>query len=759
MDPVSQTGYSSGAPPVVNNDGNLIKKGRIRDTAAAISLHALMWNADRPRARDRSQIQSLLDNFPVVDPAKMQLAGKGNCSNFNPGDAERVFLEECSPYIGLAYSGRTLFTTPTKEGSTTEQARWSQIIAEEMTDTIRGWEGFLSRWQTNVIYMKRDGMSFCMHDDPYNWQWKVHSLEYAKIPNHTELGVNNLEYISMEVPVQPYVLYEKIKDPEIAREMGWNIEAARKALMDAAPDVPISQDYERWEEYWKNNDYLMGDNTALVTKLIYLWCREVDGSVSQYITRMGDEDKEFIFKKECRFISMGQFLHPFIENLGSNGTYHSIRGVGHKIYSKAVELARLVNKFADLVDFDSTPILQPAQDVDTDDMQTVQFGYFNVFPTSFTFPTRQIPNYNQTLIPALDYFRGLLNSATSKKAQSAITEDSNVSRYVLEAVMQDDAQVTGQAEFLFYTAAENLFREVARRLCAEDYDPILPGGTQAADFRRRVFDRGVPLSAIYNLDFTRIRMNRVIGGGNNNVRALKLQSLEPMAAQLDPVGRNRYQHDLWAALLDEQAADYYCPIQDVARLPDDAGIAQCENNDLIQGLAVHPIPGQNDEVHCMIHLQKMGEFADQVVGQSLNLVEVTPPMRMIADHVQEHIPNLPENSPSTKAIVESLQQFMGMIENGELQILRMQEAQANEEAQNGGGEQVDPQAAAEERKIEAENYKAAIKAQEQLATLQHKTKMMQLNEEERRQKLAAQKATTDLQTALKMRSMAQPKKK
>ncbi len=159
-------------------------------------------------------------------------------------------------------------------------------------------------------------------------------------------------------------------------------------------------------------------------------------------------------------------------------------------------------------------------------------------------------------------------------------------------------------------------------------------------------------------------MNRVIGGGNDNIRAMKLQAMKETATGFDPIGRSRFQHDLVASILDERAADYYSPATEVTRLPDDAGIAQCENNDLIVGQEVVPLPGQNDEVHCMIHIRKLNEFAAQVTGQSANLVQVTPPMRAIADHLDMHIGNLDPSSPNTKEIIQIHEQFLGMIENG-----------------------------------------------------------------------------------------------
>jgi hypothetical protein len=751
-------------PPVVKDD-KLIKRGRIANPAAALALHARMYNDDRVRSSDRAMIQQLLDNLPPIPQSQLKGSGRDNCSNFNPGDGETIFSQETSPYVNLAKAGRTLFSTPIRSfGSVMERGKWETVISEEITDMIRAWPDFLARWQLGVIWMKRDGLAFGMHDDPMDWRWKIHNMEQLKFPANTQLGVSNFQYISMEIPIHPSKFYEQISDAETAKALGYDLPMARQALMEAGPDIADNTNWEAWERAIKNNDYLLGGgggDQGPVIKLIHVFCTDLDKTVSHYVTRKGDETQpDFIFKKEGKFEGMDKFLYPIIENLGSNGTYHSIRGVGHKIYSKAMQVALLDNKFADMIDFDTTPIIQSDNPADEDDFETIQFGYFSIFPNTYKLPERKVANYANSIIPGIEYFRSMMNRSTSRNSQGTIQEDPNVSRYVLDAVMRDDSQVTGLAEFLFYESMEPIFREVMRRVVSKDYAPIMPGGQEAADFRKRCHERGVPAEALLDIDFSRIRMHRVIGGGNENVRALKLQGMAGTAQGFDPVGRAHYQHDVVAATLDEQAAEKYSPVSNVIRLPDDAGLAQVENKQLEQGMALVPLPGQNDEVHCMIHIRGLNELAEVIVGQSANLVEVTPAMRGIADHLKLHIDNLVEGSPNTKEIFEIWEQYMGMIENGEVQIMAMQEQAAAEQAEAGvPGQPPTPEQQAAQTKVDTANLIAAVKAQEQARALLHKNRMMDLKEEEMAQKVAANKVITDMKTADKIRSMSKPDKK
>lgn len=753
-------------PPVVNENNKIILQGRVSSPADVISAYSRMYNDDRDRAYDRSLIQEMLHNFPQNQEGGAK-EGKAECSNVNWGDAEKKFEEECAPYLPLPFANSILFTTPLKRpakndsdmiGTPIERSLWEGIIAEEATKTFRTWEMFAPYHIQCVAACQADGLAFYTFDDVTDWRPRVLTLENLKIPNGSKIG--NLKQAACEIRISPDEIYQKIKHPESATALGWNVEQTKTALMQACP-APNNDDlnWEKWELHFKNKEITLGDSSTATSPWIFFWDRETNGTCSQYITRKEDSDKEFIYKKVGKYTSMKKWIHTFMQCIPQKGTYHEIRGVGHRLYSKAMEVNRKINKFSDLTEFDSTPILETDTSVSAQEMEIETFGMFEVMPPGYKVPNRQIPDYTRSIIPGIQFFQGLLNNATHRPA---INPDGDTPKHLMDAYLMNQAQTSNSGEMLYYQAAEGLYREMFTRLSEKNYDPVLPGGREAADFRMRCHLRGVPIDVIYQVDLDAITVVRVIGGGNANVREMKLQSMSERANNLDPVGKNLFEHDLWAASLGEQAADKYCPVSDTARLPQDASIAQNENGQILNGEPIQVLDGQDDEVHAQMHLMRLGEINEQIVNQQLGLPEATPAMRRLVDHTVAHLQRCPINSPSVQDMIDVADSFEATVLNGEKQLLRLQQAAQREMEHNGtvgaNGEQM-PQGPSpeeqqaqvktqqEEQKINTQFMQNAIKSKMLLQEMQHKARMFELEFQTKERKSNQDMRIADLKAA------------
>jgi hypothetical protein len=752
-------------PPVTTDSGQIILRGRVKTPFDALNAFERMYNDDRWRSYDRALIQELLHDFPPQINGTSQ-EGKGSISNVNWGDASRKFLEACAPYMPLPFTNKTLFNLPLKaptqekDGTMAERDIWSGIIAEEATNTFRANERFLMNHIMNVANTMCDGVSFYMFEDPVSWMPRVYSMQQFKIPNQTKIG--EIQFGGCEVPVYPAEIWEKIRDPESAKALGWNIEQARLAIMEACPgEDTYMMDWEKWELYWKNREIIMGDSDVQKSQWVYLWVRETDGTVSQYITRRDDSNEKFIFCCMGRFASMSQWIHPFIYTIPMKGTYHEIRGEGHRLYSKAQALNEKLNYFDTLTTFDSMPVLQPGSNAQAEEMEFETSGIFNILPIGWTFPDRKIPDYQNSLIPAIQMFRDMLNTSTSRPS---INPTAETPKHLMDAYLMNQAQTSEVGEMLYYLASQGLYQEMLRRLTSEHYDPVMPGGVEAANFRLRCVERGVPEHVIYQIDLNRVEIVRVIGGGNASVKEMKLANMSQRAENLDPVGKNLFEHDLWAAALGEQAADKYCPVEDTERLPQDASIAQNENFILISGGVIQVLSGQNNEIHAQTHLIQLGMFNDQIGSGQVMLTDVVIPMKAVADHTAIHLSQAPQGSMRVRQMTAVLEQFQNMIENGLVQLKAQQEAAQREMEHNGtlgaNGEQMQGPTP-EERQAQATQQKLTGELMLQSAKIQAKLDEMQLKQKERASEMAfkdrqfAQKIAMDnAAAALKFRNQA-----
>lgn len=685
---------SAAAPLVDANSKKLIKRGRIRDVSAANSLYTGMVSRDRIASRNRARVQSMVDGAP---PKGFSGGGAGwynqdavavpnnRETTINWGDGEAKLKEAVAPYVNLLSATENFGTCPIKRDFMDVESRmdWEEIISEEATRNLLAWREFKPKKLLLFNYFKTHGLGFEFHGDEVNWQWDVAGLQDFRIPIKTRIGERNIKYCAVRVYMDPEDLYKVLTNPE-CEAAGWIPSEVRQAVMDAAPSTPNYTDWEKWEEYWKDNDYLMSED-GNVCPLIYLWGQELDQTLSQYLFRE-DGSGEFLYKKLGRYGDMSQFVHVYMDNIGTNGKYASIRGLANRLYPKVQTLNRKINSFSDLIDLECCPIFQPSSDVELDTEATEQSGPFTILNPGWSFPDRKTPDYSQSVLPAISMFSSMVQQeGATQRAQYFNPPASKSGKQQAQVEMAQDAQLSDSDMDLYYNTSESWWQEYVRRLCREGYLPVEPGGTEAAEFRRRVVERGVPEEAIYHVDWKSCRINRAIGAGSAQARIVTLDRLEQEAPQFDPVSQQLFVRDKVRAIAGQQSADRYTPKPNARVAPVDAGMAQVENGLLVQGFPIQALPGQNNVVHCQVHLQEVSSLNDQIVqGGEPALVQNIQPMQAILTHIGMHLQQANPEDPQIKQIKQQAQQFDEIVVNGFKHVQKMQDNAAREAAHNSG---------------------------------------------------------------------------
>jgi hypothetical protein len=607
-------------------------------------------------------------------------------TNINWGDGERMLQEEVAPYMDLLFATENFGSTPIRRDFLDSDSRldYEEIISEEITRMLLSWDQFIDKKLLCANYMKTHGLAFEFHGDDINWQWDVAGLQEFKIPIKTKLGEKNIKYCGVRVFMDPEDLYQKIKNPQAAKA-GWNIPAVKKCVMDAAPAVPNYTDWEKWEEYWKDNDYLMSED-GQVCPVIYFWSQELDGTLSQYLFRE-DGVGGFLYKKIGKYADMSRFVHIYMDNIGTNGKYASIRGLAHRIYSMVQTLNRKINSFSDLVDLDSTPLFQPDADTDVDTMATEQVGPFTIINPGWKMPERQNPDYERGVIPAISMFSSMIQSRGGyggRQGQYLNAAQKKGNRQA-ELDMAETAQLSDTSINLYYKTAQKWWAETVRRICRKGYLPSQPGGVEVAEFRRRCVERGVPEEAIYHVDYQSCRINRAIGAGSAQARIVTLDRLEQEAPMFDPVSQQLYARDKVRAIAGQQAADRYTPKPKDRRMPMDSSIAQVENAALIAGYPIDILQGQNDVAHAQEHLVAVSQLNDKIVeGGEPALVQNITPMSYLLNHTYQHLNDANPNDPMVKQLTKQAQQFDEIVTNGFKHVQKLQDNAMREMQHNSG---------------------------------------------------------------------------
>ena len=707
--------------PIVNDEGNVLDP-RVKDAASLRSLYVKTRDADLQSDRERAKHQALVDGVSPYNQAKQNSTGQGYLSNFNPNDLKGLLDSALSAYTDLLSASLSVFDVFTTYGTEAEREEWSTIMSEQLGYVLRSWPLFYYRYSYLASFMTLHGVAVAYFEDPYNWQFNVSHLGQFKIPRQTKASEDEIEYAFLRELTQPHELLRYIKNEQIATEEGWNVPAVKRALLTAVSPTADTNLWQEFEAQIKNNDLVTGE-TAPAIKLIYSWIREADGSLSFYIITesevgaTGGNQDEYLFQKRHVYKSAPECFTGFTRGIGTNGTYHSIRGMGADVYNVAMQLMRLENRKVDIA-FSAGPVLTAESEEAMQSLQITPYGPFMLATPGVVALNTQYPQITNTLQPAVNSMRETmsrnLNGYTS--AADALNKTGEMSRFEAQARLEQAAQLSVTSINLFNQSMDRLAVQVVKRMARKDYLRSEPGGHYVWDWRQRCIENGVPAAAFDHIDHRKTRTARVIGFGSPAARRVALQNLQELAPYYDDYGRNSLVRNLTASFVGFEAANVYIPRASAAsRVPVDYQIAELQNDVLAQGGQVTVSPSENKRVHLEVHVGKLTELIGQFdqAGQNPEMfAQIVPQMEPIYAHATETLQGYSgSDAPQYR---QALQQAGEILVNGirHLQKLqRQQEAEAMRQAEQAGQQFQPDQEAAQQAQVTNELERKVIEHQ------------------------------------------------
>lgn len=725
--------------PIVDDEGKICDP-RVKNVDSLRSLWVKTRDADLQSNRMMAKVQALLDGEPPLPQDKLKQMGQGYLSNFNPGDAKAICGRALAAYadmLAAAPQVADIFLHTWGDKTESDVNAWQQIMSEQHGLVMRNWAPFIFRYAYVPLYFTWHGVAVTYFSDAHDWRWDVSHLGYFKIPRQTKASESEIEYGFLKVETQPHELLRYIKDPEYAKEAGWNVEAVRAALMQTrSPD----QDVHNWTEFearWKNNDLTEGE-TAPSIPIIHAWVREADGSYSLYqMTESSLSDAggsfsnvdDFLCEKRHAFKNAEEAFTLYSREVGTNGTYHSVRGLGSDMYNAFQTLMRLRNRQVDLA-FAAGPILQAEDEEAINSLQVTPFGPFLLTTEGVNVMQGiQAPNLNNSIQPAINGLADTISrNSSSYAADMPMSAPSHEkSKFQVMTELEQQAQLSITALNLYYQSADRHMREVVRRMASPDYAQSDPGGAEVFEWRRRCAALGVPLEAFNHIDHFRTRAARVVGAGSPAARRMALENLMGMYPQYDEYGRAQLTRDLTASVVGWEQAGVYSPRPELgARPPVDYAIADLQNAALAGGQPQAVLPTENHGIHLEVHIGKIGEYIAQFeqAGQNPEMFpQIVPPMEMLVEHAVQTLEQY--EGPEAPRYRQALQNASEILVNGVRHIQKLENMQ--EQGQMGGEAQ--PQGGLSEELIKS------------IMEHQLKLKMMQEEAQAKRQEQVADAAT------------------
>jgi hypothetical protein len=730
--------------PGVTEDG-LPPCSRVKDADSLREIYKRLKDADRVASSNRAEVQAMFDGQPPYDEAELRATGQAFRCNLNFDEASSLLEQSVGQYTDLLNSVENLVTVKTRVGSEAQRAEWEPIIAEEVTHLLRAWPEFHTKYLLLAHHFISHGVGIALFEDEVDWRWSVIGLGDFLMPRKTLASEGELEIAVARRSYQAHQLYRYIEDPETAAKTGWDVEAVREALLGAKPKTIGSTAVGEWEEYQtelKNNDLHYTHASASEIKVLHGWVQEFTGEVSHYIALEDDTaENKWLYSCRCRFPSPSHAFVVFPYGVGSNGYYHSIRGLGHRIFPHIQVSNRLRSQLVDGAMLASSLLIVPETEEALDSLAFSYYGPYAVMNPGFNIAERAVPDFSKNVLPVLADMTEIVGKKVGQYNVSEPASSREKTRYEVQAQLQEQARVSTASLNLFYEPWNRLLRSVVSRLIRRDYSVLDPGGREVIEFRKRCLERGVPSEALYKIDVASVKAVRALGNGSEQMRTLALTEFTEMIGSLDDVGRRNLIRDRIAARIGYESADRYAPKPTPDGRPVmDEKIAELENGQMRMGSELRVLPNENHIVHARIHLQAMAQVADSVEQGQVPVEQVIDFLAKLFTHTEPHVAEASRDAllaEEAASLRKALQNFGEIVTNGLRKVKAAQE-KAQEE-QVAAGPMAQPQVPQIDPQLESKVAEHQMKLQ--MMQEQHQAKM-QMQIAEAQQKLALRDAET-----------------
>jgi len=713
-------------------------KSRLQDVKSAVNLFNALRKADEGSAKNRARVDAMFDGANPYNQSQLNASGQGLKTNLNFGESQRLLDVSLSAYVDLYSSLEKLVEVKGTLGEPAERGQMEDIVAEEITHLLRSWPEFHSHYLRLCTTFIKHGVGICYFDTPDDWRFRVGSFADMLIPRQTPSSEAMIDVAIGRRQYHLHELFAFIKNPKAAERVGWNVDEVKKVIMkncrtDGRQAGGSVKQWEAFQQELKNNDIHAGHQNPTVAVLHY-WVREMDGSISHYISAE-ESANDFLYKKVSRYESPEQAYVMFTYGVGSNGTYHSVRGLGHRIFNHIQTSNRLRCQMVDGAMLSSAVMIQPDSQRAMDELGFTYYGAYAVLSPNVNIIDKAIPNLSNSVQPALSDISNQLAMNTDT-VSSYGSQQSSPYRNQMQVVADMDVQtrLSGASLNLFYASWHRLLKEIVRRIVtSKRKDPAL------TDFRNRCAMRGVPEDFINTLDVARTKAVRSIGNGSYANRLVALRELQGISGSFDEVGRKNLTRDIVSTRVGHDLADRYVPVSQDSRPTVDNKIAFLENQSLAQGM---PVPVEANEIHGLhldVHLPALVQLIEQLNAGAADPVQSLPVLQAFYAHVGETVQALAADPASQVQVGEAnqvLQFAEEMINNTSKQVQKIQ----REAAEAGGGEQqADPTMQAK-----MQEHQLKMDMAQQKAELEMSLKQAKFEQEQ---------AMRDAENVLKMREV------
>lgn len=577
-----------------------------------------------------TRIMGLLDGNPPWSHKKLQDLGQGHRANFNLREGEGMVDAAKAPYYDLLFEApifaQITFFVPGADPTRTKE--WSDIVSEEYYETLSGWTGFDQQIQLHQWQLIVHGVGPLFWPHAFSFHSEATKARKVLVPQETKANVDDLELCVVLHSFRADELDSYTANAEKGDEdyNGWNVPLVRQAIIDCANREMRQEwgieNYDLYQRAIRTGDLFYGIHRSDRVYVASLFIREFGGKVSHYMITdsvLGHEtqlyaanlesEEGYLFRKKGKFDDFSQVICPFFYDTGPDGTWHSVKGLGPKIY----DFCDVSNRtFCQMLDGSviGSGITLEAQDANSlEETQIALVGGATVVSPGYKVVQTRIAESLNGAMAMRRELQNTLQSNTGSYRQRVAEERSQNEPTLGQAQMnwQMQGTLTKSAINRYCNTFDIYHTENVRRLL----DPAaqnenVPGGKEARKFFERCVMRGVPEELMRFKNILKVRSVPSFGYGSPQLRDMATKELVSMIPLMDEVSRNHALRARGAALpgIGQRQVDSFFPRIETSGVPNaHASFATTENNALrVAGGKALVEPQQNHSIHFGVHM-------------------------------------------------------------------------------------------------------------------------------------------------------------
>lgn len=731
----------------------------------AVKLCKQLFDADKERQARRVKVQSSFNGFAPKSHSDLVKAGRSADANLNWRRMRGIITSAASPFFDSVMEVNVCIDGELDYAEAAQNDELMRGFAEYFHAMVFGERGFDELNQLTDLQMLLHGVGIMSWENPWAVMPKPVLNGNFYVPNGVSASLDDCERAVFSTPMNAGDLWTKITPEEQA--VGWNIPAVKRAIMASAKATSDLRggNWERWVQAFKNGDIYVSSHETNTIQTATLVVREMSGRISQKIvcTKTGSEEPaEFLFEDHETYSSWDEALTLFAYDIGADGTYHSINGLGTDIYPFTTLLNGIDNSTADLVLSGIKPMWQPSSSAKMEDFKMTKWGGGNFIPNGINPLQVDISRGINPAIEASRYFGSTLTTNTAAVSNDDFTPPTVEETKAAAMIRASERSKAAKGLYTRYARSrDRLYAEMWRRAVSSKVRAHHPGGELILKFQARCkrlcLKLGIPWTRNFTADESptgkagtltvlecveNVRSNRSLGLGNPALRyEIVSQLSDPnYMDRLDEQGQNHVLRMKAAVLTSYGNVDAIVPSLQTGRdSTNDESIATLENAALAAGGKALVSPGQNHVLHLGIHVGAMEESAQLCQQGQQDPQECFAILSGTGPHADEHLARLAGNptrkqehreyKARTDAVEAYAKELQSQIE------AQQQDAGAQQQEQSEGMAKVQGNLAL---KAQKDQGTLELKAQSQ----QHK-QAMQEQDQQHKQALAAQQAQFD----------------